>query len=102
MDAILSDIHGNLEALEAVLSAAQACGADRVICLGDIVGYGPNPVECAERLRECDLFIAGDWDLAAVAADDPPWNEHLVHQVHWVRAIPSIPPIHGDRLKYGR
>lgn len=42
MEAILSDIEGNLEALEAVLESAHAHGVDRIICLGDIVGYGLN------------------------------------------------------------
>jgi len=41
--AIISDVHGNLEALEAVLADIDRQGVDGVICLGDIVGYGPNP-----------------------------------------------------------
>ena len=86
MDAIISDIHGNLEALDAVLSAAHACVADRFICLGDIVGYGPNPIECIARLRDFDIVIAGDWDLATISLNDPPWHELLVQQVHWVRS----------------
>ena len=62
MLAIISDIHGNLEACEAVLSAAKELGADKVICLGDLVPYGPNPVECVRLARECDVLIAGEWD----------------------------------------
>lgn len=85
MDAIISDIHGNLEALDAVLHSAKTHGADRVICLGDIVGYGPNPIECVEKLLYCDLFIAGDWDLAMVSKSDPDWNEHLITQLLWLR-----------------
>ena len=49
MLAIVSDVHGNLEALEAVLSGIE--GADGIYCAGDIVGYGPNPNECCELLR---------------------------------------------------
>jgi len=85
MDAILSDIEGNLEALEAVLESAIAHGADRIICLGDIVGYGPNPVECVELLRSCNLYIASDWDLAAASNQNPEWMTHLLRKLAWVR-----------------
>ncbi len=50
--AILADIHGNLEALEAVSADLQKQGADRVICLGDNIGYGPNPDEVVAGLRQ--------------------------------------------------
>lgn len=70
---IISDIHANLNALEAVLDAAEPF--DRVWCLGDVVGYGPDPNECIERLRdlpelECvkgnhDAAIIGEIDMAA-------------------------------------
>ena len=43
--AVLADIHGNLEALDAVLADLQQQGADRIICLGDNIGYGPDPEE---------------------------------------------------------
>ncbi len=43
--AIISDIHSNLGALEAVLEDIDRRGADRIVCLGDIIGYGPNPVQ---------------------------------------------------------
>ena len=46
--ALISDIHGNLEALEKVLEDIDRRGVDEIICLGDIVGYGPNPIECVE------------------------------------------------------
>lgn len=60
---IVSDIHANLEALEACLSAAPAC--DRVFNLGDIVGYGANPNEVTERSRELgNVFIRGNHDKA--------------------------------------
>ncbi|NOR23501.1 MAG: metallophosphoesterase, partial [Desulforhopalus sp.] len=50
--AVLSDIHGNLEAFEAVRADLQQQGADRAICLGDNIGYGPNPDEVVCRLRQ--------------------------------------------------
>ncbi len=48
---IFSDVHSNLEALKAFLEEADVKGADRLFCLGDSIGYGPNPNECLELLR---------------------------------------------------
>jgi diadenosine tetraphosphatase ApaH/serine/threonine PP2A family protein phosphatase len=63
--AVLSDIHSNLAALEAVLDDCRAC--DRVWCLGDVVGYGPDPSACIARVRDvAEVCIAGNHDLAAV------------------------------------
>ncbi|TAM61034.1 metallophosphoesterase [bacterium] len=63
--AILSDIHGNLEALEACCAELRA--DDDVLCLGDVVGYGPNPNECARLLRERDTrCVLGNHDVAAI------------------------------------
>ena len=50
--AIISDIHSNLEAFERVLLEIDRIGADRIVCLGDIVGYGADPNECLEIVRE--------------------------------------------------
>ena len=49
---IISDVHSNLEALTAVLSRLDESGIDRIVCLGDIVGYGADPVECLELIAE--------------------------------------------------
>ena len=66
--AIISDVHANLEALEAVLAAMRP-HADTVICLGDIVGYNANPNECLELVRNvCDVVIAGNSLLIQVSA----------------------------------
>ncbi|MCH7738182.1 MAG: metallophosphoesterase family protein [Chloroflexi bacterium] len=69
---ILSDIHANLEALEAVFADAQDRGGFDVIwCLGDTVGYGPDPGACVDRIREFDLVaVAGNHDHAAVGLID--------------------------------
>lgn len=65
--AVLGDIHGNLEALEAVLIAAENEGAERILCLGDIVGYGPDPLGCIYRLKEVEAqAILGNHDQAVV------------------------------------
>lgn len=65
--AVISDVHANLPALEAVLDDIEARGIERVWCLGDTVGYGASPVECLRLVREqCELVLAGNHDLAAV------------------------------------
>lgn len=74
--AIISDIHGNLEALTAVLDKIESLGIERIVCLGDIVGYGPNPVECIHLLKDCEAIVTGDWDAAAISTDDPCWSHH--------------------------
>jgi diadenosine tetraphosphatase ApaH/serine/threonine PP2A family protein phosphatase len=68
--AIFSDVHGNLEALEAVLSHAARSGAGFHLCLGDVIGYGANPNECVERIRalEPGACLRGNHDAAVVDA----------------------------------
>jgi len=67
---ILSDVHANLAALEAVLRHANAHGTpDAFWCLGDSVGYGPQPAECVARLKELGaLWVAGNHERAATGA----------------------------------
>ncbi|MHC0036239.1 metallophosphoesterase family protein [Pseudoneobacillus sp. C159] len=61
--AIISDIHGNLTALEAVLENIKARGITTIFCLGDLVGKGPNSAKCLDRIREtCDVVVLGNWD----------------------------------------
>jgi predicted phosphodiesterase len=76
--AVLSDVHGNLHALEAVLTSIDADAPDAVWCLGDLVGYGPQPNPCctlvAERADVClignhDLGVLGRLDLDDFSAD---------------------------------
>ncbi|OQX83818.1 MAG: hypothetical protein B6D63_05630 [Candidatus Latescibacteria bacterium 4484_7] len=63
---IFSDIHGNLDALEAVLEEAERIRPDIVVSLGDVVGYGANPNECIERVEDvAQIKIGGNHDLAA-------------------------------------
>jgi diadenosine tetraphosphatase ApaH/serine/threonine PP2A family protein phosphatase len=64
--AILSDVHGNLPALECVLEDVDARKPDAMVCLGDFVGYGASPNECIARLRpRLEAAVAGNHDLAA-------------------------------------
>ncbi len=63
---VFSDIHGNLEALQSVLADAAQRNVDRSICLGDLVGYGPNPNECVSLIRSLNKCrcLAGNHDAA--------------------------------------
>ena len=61
---VLGDIHGNREALEAALACLDACSVDRIVCVGDLVGYNADPDACVELLRERNVMsIAGNHDL---------------------------------------
>ncbi len=65
--AVLSDVHSNLHALEAVLADVDKGGFDEIWCLGDVVGYGPRPNECAALVRErASLCLAGNHDLVVL------------------------------------
>jgi len=67
--AVISDVHANLEALEAVLKKVKSLGADELVCLGDTVGYGANPNECVELVRErTRVVLCGNHDHAAIGA----------------------------------
>jgi predicted phosphodiesterase len=64
---VLSDIHGNLHAFDAVLEAISADAPDEIWCLGDLVGYGPRPNECCHLAQErTDLCLLGNHDLAVL------------------------------------
>jgi predicted phosphodiesterase len=72
MIAIISDIHGNLEALEAVLSDVGKQGVSDIYCLGDLVGYGPDPLPCIELAMSWRIVLQGNFDKASLVADDLP------------------------------
>ena len=84
--AILGDIHSNLAAFEAVISDADDRGGfDKIWCLGDVVGYGPDPHECIERLRQFEhVCIAGNHDWAAIGKmDTADFNPVAALAAHW-------------------
>lgn len=84
--AIVSDIHANLAAFESVLAHAKAIGYDRMVCLGDVVGYGPDPVECIDLVREhCEWTLLGNHDFAAVY-EPTNFNPGAAKAVFWTRA----------------
>jgi len=87
MYAVISDIHGNLEALEAVLADVPE-GVERVYCLGDVIGYGANPDECCDIVREAGMpVISGNHDLAVTdLSTDLAWfNPVAAAAVLWTR-----------------
>ncbi|MGQ9628804.1 MAG: metallophosphoesterase family protein [bacterium] len=87
--ALISDIHGNLEALTAVLRDICREGVDQCICLGDIVGYGANPNECiAEVRKECDVILGGNHDWAAIGKTDIRYfNEYARWAIQWTSRV---------------
>jgi predicted phosphodiesterase len=106
--AIFSDVHANLEALEAVLADARARKCTRFVCLGDVVGYNASPRECVERVRELDCpVVKGNHDEAAsrllpagdfneIAERAIAWTrDHLSDQdKEWLRGLPLQTRVH--------
>jgi predicted phosphodiesterase len=86
--AILSDIHGNLPAFEAVLADVDATSPDEVWCLGDVVGYGAEPNECTELTSQrCTVCLAGNHDLAVLdAIDISSFSPAAAEAAQWTRA----------------
>ena len=84
---LISDIHGNLEALQAVLEFAKKLEPYELYCLGDVVGYGADPQACLHLLQdEANLILAGNHDLAVasmIACDD--FNPIAYKAVEWTR-----------------
>ncbi len=79
--ALFSDIHGNMNALEAVLEDILCHKPDKVICLGDLVGYGAHPNEVVDAVREVsDVVLAGNHDHAAVGLQDITWFNQYAHR----------------------
>lgn len=93
--AIISDIHANLPALEAVLDDLEDSGIDEVWCLGDVVGYGAQPDACAELVRErCEVCLAGNHDLAVLGdLDLSTFSSAAAAAAEWTRANTSAQTI---------
>lgn len=83
--AIISDIHGNFEALQAVLADIDAKGINEIYCLGDVIGYGPNPRECVDTVRQrCKMCLLGNHDQAAMF-DPEGFNGSAERAIFWTR-----------------
>ena len=87
--AVITDIHANLPALEAVLEATEAAGVEEAWCLGDVVGYGVEPDACVELVRErCQLCLVGNHDIAVLGGlDIASFSEAAAAAVEWTRDI---------------
>jgi diadenosine tetraphosphatase ApaH/serine/threonine PP2A family protein phosphatase len=84
--AIIGCIHGNLAALRAVIEDIRTRGVERIVCIGDVVGFGPDPVECVRLVREvCFMLIPGDHDRAVVAAKPEGFIEKTTRSLVWTR-----------------
>ena len=96
---VFSDIHSNLEALEAVLKEVAKEGVDELLCAGDLVGYGPDPVGCLELLREkIGHLVGGNHDRAVAGSLDLDWfNEPAQAAVLWTRE--ALPQAQREYLK---
>ena len=100
--AIISDIHSNLQALNASYKALQEIGYDTLICLGDVIGYGPRPIECIDFMRNHDILcIRGNHDhyvtlpsvqeqIQPAAADVIKWTKETIRddQLEWLNNLP--------------
>ena len=85
--AVISDIHANLEALQAVLDDIDRRGIQEIICLGDVLGYGPNPRECLDLVRErCQVCIMGNHDHA-VLYEPSNFNLAAERACFWTREL---------------
>lgn len=82
--AVISDIHSNLEALEAVLADISEQGISEIFCLGDIVGYGPNPRESIDRIIPCKVCLLGNHDQGALF-DPEGFNSGAERAIFWTR-----------------
>jgi predicted phosphodiesterase len=113
---LISDIHANLEALDAVLRHLDAARVDEIVCLGDLVGYHASPNECVARVRaSCAHVIAGNHDRAVVgtlattefnfaARRAVRWTAARISAEHaaYLRALPIAAPLTDDvRLVHG-
>jgi predicted phosphodiesterase len=86
---VLSDVHGNLHAFQAVVNHLRRVGVDAWLCAGDLVGYGPHPNECVERVAGLGgIVVAGNHDLMALGRLDLGRQNSLVQvSQRWTRSV---------------
>lgn len=85
--ALISDVHSNIQALSAAFDYIEAEGIQRTICLGDIVGYGAEPNECCEMIREkADVALLGNHDAAVIGVMDTDYYYDAAREaLFWTR-----------------
>jgi predicted phosphodiesterase len=88
---ILSDIHGNLEALQVALQYLQENGIGQIYCLGDMVGYGANPNECLDLVAQsCSKVVMGNHDHAAIGQTSVNYfNDYAKLSTYWTLSVLS-------------
>jgi len=102
MFAVISDIHSNLEALSVVLADIARRGIKKIYCLGDVVGYGPNPKECLDIIIEkADLCVLGNHDYA-VFYEPTNFNASAEQAIFWTREVLETEPDSKARGKRWR
>lgn len=115
--AIFSDIHGNIDALEAVLEDIEKWPCSGLLCLGDVVGYGPAPARCVERVMEvCAVTVLGNHEAMLFMIDQVPANafretigrplrlamEQLpTSRMRWLRELPIAADLDPITLSHG-
>ncbi len=105
--ALLSDLHGNLPALEAVLADIRKRSIQRMICLGDLVGKGPQPVEVIELMRAtCETILVGNWELGIAKPQQSAgglWQQHRIgaERLKYLAQLPYSIDFHmsGKRVR---
>ncbi|MFT5302864.1 MAG: putative phosphodiesterase [Mariniblastus sp.] len=97
--AIISDIHGNLEALTVVLEDIQAQGITDIYCLGDVIGYGPNPRECIDACRQFNLTLLGNHDNGALF-DPEGFSSGAERAIFWTRSQLEDKTIEGAQERW--
>lgn len=90
MKALISDIHSNLEALQAILKDIEEHNIKEIYCLGDIVGYGPNPRECVDLVMKCQIVLLGNHDQGAMF-DPEGFNPSAERAIFWTRSQLEVP-----------
>lgn len=85
MKALISDIHSNFEALTAVLEDIKKHNVTDIYCLGDIIGYGPNPRECIDLVMQCKVVLLGNHDQGAMFDPDG-FNPPAERAIFWTRS----------------
>jgi len=87
--AIISDIHSNLEALQTVLKTIEQEKIDKIVCLGDIVGYGPDPNECIALVQQnCEIILTGNHDFACIESSELFYfNQYAAKAVEWTVTV---------------
>lgn len=104
--AIISDIHGNMQAFETVLDDIQRRGIDLIYCLGDLAGKGPDGDLTIDLIREkCQVVVRGNWDTMMAESTNPSmawWHERLgVDQRRYLHKLPNVYDflISGKRIR---